>query len=189
MSEENWKEDYRKKLFDLYLTYPSKIRERLAAGVLRKGAEPGVVKDILAQTDALEERLKTATPEQLYVAGPEGEIALGRLASALSQRAYELTGEWLYMEQLEPGALYLISARNASVGLWDPNQKGFVIARTKFSDVYLFVEYHWDNGPPYGTARPWKKLEAAREFKGKPEKLAYLVEKNSEYKDTDWRDR
>ena len=58
------------------------------------------------------------------------------------------------MEDLKPNFLYRINARNSSTGVWIPAQKGFLIAREKFGDVYPFVEYHYDTGPPFGTVKP-----------------------------------
>ena len=48
------------------------------------------------------------------------------------------------------GRVYRISSRNLSFGVYDGNE-GFIGIREKFSARYLFTEYHWDQGPPYGT--------------------------------------
>jgi hypothetical protein len=65
---------------------------------------------------------------------------------------------YIPMDQMKSGHLYKIGARNASFGIWLEEEKGFIISRFKFSDNYLFVEYHWDTGAPHGTAKPWKDL-------------------------------
>lgn len=59
--------------------------------------------------------------------------------------------------------LYRIGSRNLSLGVFDRGQNGFVGIREKFDDLYLFVEYHWDCGPPYGTVNPLEELECIPE--------------------------
>jgi len=49
-----------------------------------------------------------------------------------------------------PRRLYKIGSRNLTYGVYDGEQ-GFIGIRVKFSAVYLFAEYHWDQGPPHGT--------------------------------------
>lgn len=54
--------------------------------------------------------------------------------------------------------LYLINSRNLSYGVYNDQTKGFVGIRNKFGDNYLFTEYHYDNGLPFGTVFPKKEL-------------------------------
>lgn len=63
------------------------------------------------------------------------------------------------VEQLEDRAVYIIYCRNLYVGVWDVEHCGFLGVREKFGDKYLFMEYHWEKGPPYGTARAYRKLD------------------------------
>ena len=60
---------------------------------------------------------------------------------------------------LNKGYLYYINARNAHLGLWIPESRGFVISRFKFEKNYLFMEYHYDTGEPYGTVKPYFEIE------------------------------
>jgi len=53
--------------------------------------------------------------------------------------------------------VYKILSRNLSIGVYDGNG-GFIGIRTKFGQEYLFTEYHWDLGPPYGTVHPEARL-------------------------------
>ncbi len=53
--------------------------------------------------------------------------------------------------------LYRIHSRNLTFGVYD-GKKGFIGIRTKFGSRYLFTEYHWDQGPPYGTVNPKEDL-------------------------------
>ena len=55
--------------------------------------------------------------------------------------------------------LYSMDSRNLSMGVYNDSNKGFIGVRTKFRDSYLFAEYHWDVGEPFGTAIPHSALE------------------------------
>ena len=50
--------------------------------------------------------------------------------------------------------LYRIKSRNLTVGVYRADVHGFVGIRTKFGSRYLFTEYHWDTGEPFGTVKP-----------------------------------
>ena len=54
--------------------------------------------------------------------------------------------------------LYRIRSRNLTLGVYNAPTGGFIGLRRKWSDTYLSEEYHYDNGPPYGTARPVEAL-------------------------------
>lgn len=53
-------------------------------------------------------------------------------------------------------SVYRLDSRNLSVGVFDG--KGFIGIRTKFKQRFLDREYHWDDGPPHGTAKPLERL-------------------------------
>jgi len=57
------------------------------------------------------------------------------------------------------GGFYRISARNFSFGVFNENTKGFIGIREKFGIEYLFTEYHWDTGEPFGTVHVEEFLE------------------------------
>lgn len=61
---------------------------------------------------------------------------------------------YLPMDQLEPRRVYWLHSRNLVVGAWQPETQGFIGVRHKFSNTYLFTEYHYDTGAPVGTACP-----------------------------------
>jgi hypothetical protein len=63
-------------------------------------------------------------------------------------------------EECEDRRLYLIRSRNLLVGAFRAETGGFIGIREKFHDLYLFEEYHRDNGPPYGTVAPVEALDA-----------------------------
>jgi hypothetical protein len=56
------------------------------------------------------------------------------------------------------GHVYLIHSRNLGIGVYD-GKGGFVGIREKFDREYLFTEYHWDQGAPYGTVKPDRDIE------------------------------
>ena len=69
------------------------------------------------------------------------------------------SNNYLHESELESGCLYYINARNAHLGIWIPKKSGFIISRFKFDANYLFIEYHFDTGTPYGTVKPFIKIE------------------------------
>jgi hypothetical protein len=75
--------------------------------------------------------------------------------------------------------LYIIDARNASIGIFDKKTSSFIISRHKFKSNYLFKEDHWDHDDQYGTATPLKELEYV-EYIGEEEELAYLNKRHEE---------
>ena len=58
------------------------------------------------------------------------------------------------MQTLKPNYLYLLKARNFCFGIWKENEQGFLGRRTKFGEVFTFVEVHWDASEEFGTAKP-----------------------------------
>lgn len=81
---------------------------------------------------------------------------------------------YLPMNELQAGWAYWIFARNAHLGVWWPEKRGFIIPRVKFDRHYLFVEYHADSGVKssfpmggevreidHGTAKPFDPIEKA----------------------------
>ena len=63
------------------------------------------------------------------------------------------------LDQCEHGQLYHIRARNFRLGIFNEPKQEFIGIRSKFGSRYLFGEYHWDTGPPFGTVKPITKLE------------------------------
>jgi hypothetical protein len=82
---------------------------------------------------------------------------------------------WMPIQSLRNNGLYVISARNAYLGIWNQSIMGFTIARERFNPLPgkngrfvwhhhgwdIFVEYHWDTGEPLGTAKPFALVEMA----------------------------
>jgi hypothetical protein len=57
------------------------------------------------------------------------------------------------------GGLYRIFSRNLSFGVFDAKRQGFIGIREKFRTYFLFLEYHFDTGAPFGTVHPHEFLE------------------------------
>lgn len=96
--------------------------------------------------------------------------------------------QWIPLEKCKNGWAYYIHARNGKVGIFEKKEKGFRISRHKFNSNFLFVEYHWDNGEPFGTVKPISELEKVPKFKSDDEKLAWLNGKSESIKEDPWVD-
>ena len=57
------------------------------------------------------------------------------------------------------GWLYRIHSRNLDFVVFNQGTNGFIGIREKFGDRYLFTEFHYDAGAPYGTVKPLQELE------------------------------
>lgn len=92
------------------------------------------------------------------------------------------------VDQCIDGHLYIISARNASLGICkkarlflESEVVSFTISRYKFKSNYLFDELHWDCDDHYGTACPLLDLGPVPEFADEKATLDYLNAKYTEY--------
>lgn len=84
-------------------------------------------------------------------------------------------------EEIVLGRAYVIHARNGGVGVavMDDGCIGYELHRVKFGANYLFVEWDWDVGPPFGTAIPLRALDGEPP-EGDDERLAWLAEREEE---------
>jgi hypothetical protein len=65
---------------------------------------------------------------------------------------------YIPLSDCKHGWLYKVRSRNLTLGIFREDKKGFVGIREKFGEEYLFVEFHWDTGPPFGTVKPLECL-------------------------------
>jgi hypothetical protein len=70
-----------------------------------------------------------------------------------------MSTDYIPKEKCVDRAFYRIRSRNLTYGVYSAETGGFIGLREKFGQIYLFEEYHWDNGPPYGTVTPQEKLD------------------------------
>lgn len=107
----------------------------------------------------------------------------------------EAKSGWMSAPSLDQGGLYIIDARNAYLGVWNSDASGFQIARTRYAPrllqcarkwkweshgVYLSEEKHWDEGEPFGTAKPLVFLEQMP-LSESGDLLAYLVKAGARF--------
>ncbi len=62
------------------------------------------------------------------------------------------------LSKCKHGYIYKIRARNFSFGVFRKTDNSFIGIREKFDERYLFPEYHWDTGAPFGTVHPYQEL-------------------------------
>lgn len=97
---------------------------------------------------------------------------------------------YIQLEDCVDNNLYIIDARNASIGIFRKETGGFLISRTKFTSNYIFEEYHWDiykinpELEHYGTVKPLKCLGEQRVSYNSPdnELLIFLNDYYKEYR-------
>ena len=65
---------------------------------------------------------------------------------------------WLSLAACVRGHAYRLHSRNLALGVFD-GKTGFIGIRDKFGSRYLFCEYHWDTGVPFGTVRPLDDID------------------------------
>jgi hypothetical protein len=65
--------------------------------------------------------------------------------------------KYLSLAECVKGHVYKIRSRNLRIGVFN-GTTGFIGIRTKWGSRYLFTEYHWDTGPPYGTVHPLEDM-------------------------------
>jgi hypothetical protein len=66
---------------------------------------------------------------------------------------------YLRLTDCKHGWLYRIDSRNLTAGVFKRDKNGFVGIRTKLGERFLFVEYHWDTGSPFGTVKPLRPIK------------------------------
>jgi hypothetical protein len=59
-------------------------------------------------------------------------------------------------DQCAAHGVYTLRSRNLSCGAW--TGECFIGEREKFGRLFLASEDHWDQGPPHGTAKPFKLI-------------------------------
>lgn len=67
--------------------------------------------------------------------------------------------ERILLDECKNRILYRIHSRNLVLGVFNISTKGFVGIREKFGHYFLFEEYHYDTGAPFGTVHPKEELE------------------------------
>jgi len=101
----------------------------------------------------------------------------------LSWQNAEIIKEWIPIEKCRDGHLYLIAARNSTLGIYRVDKQYFEIRRQKGNEIYRFCgEYHWDwqggeilfGKKLLGTCKPIKEIEQVPVFKSEKEFIVYM---------------
>jgi hypothetical protein len=85
------------------------------------------------------------------------------------------------VDEVEVGRAYVIHARHGGVGVAVRNAEGrlgYELHREKFGAHYLFTEWDWADGEPFGTAIPLRKIDALPPAND-AERLAWLAEREA----------
>ena len=69
--------------------------------------------------------------------------------------------QYLTKDLLQEGKSYFCKARNFKIGTW--NGEAFEYMRSKCGSRFRDREYHWDDGPPFGTVKPFKEAYEDKE--------------------------
>ena len=67
--------------------------------------------------------------------------------------------KWIKKEDMQDFCMYKVDARNFSVGIWFEGKMHGL--REKYGDMFIDTEFHYDDGPPYGTCKPLVKLSSS----------------------------
>ncbi|MCA9309203.1 hypothetical protein KC973_02405 [Candidatus Saccharibacteria bacterium] len=90
-------------------------------------------------------------------------------------------GEYLASDECENGKLYWGGGRSIGElaicrGKDEYGRMQFEGLRNKFGVDYLFIEYHYDDDPSFGTYTPSVKLETAPDFETEEQAMYWILE-------------
>jgi hypothetical protein len=107
-----------------------------------------------------------------------------RSNDVFEKRYARLLARRVPLDAIEVGRAYVIHARNGGVGVAEreDGRLGYCLNREKWGDHFLFTEWDWAEGPPFGTAIPLRALNGEPP-KGEQRLLARLAEREAEHKD------
>jgi len=108
-------------------------------------------------------------------------VDLNEIKKRLDSFAQRDLKEYIKIKECQDGYTYFINARNSHVGIYKSSDKSFTISRFKFGHNYLFDEYHWDTGSPYGTVKPVHMIEKAPVGASEDDTLKYLNDLSDKY--------
>lgn len=87
------------------------------------------------------------------------ELGIEIMARRVKEAEERRLATTIRKENMVVGGYYRVQARNFRLGVW--SGKGVIGLRTKFGEIYPFQEYHYDDGPPYGTTHVKELLDRA----------------------------
>lgn len=92
--------------------------------------------------------------------------------------------QYISMDKCKDRHLYIISARNADIGVYIAEEKGFKISRYKFKSNFIDIEYHWDIEPIELLPDPFPKLKGTVKPLVKLNFLGAIVENDERLRET-----
>lgn len=99
-----------------------------------------------------------------------------------------MINNYIPLSECKHGYIYKIHSRNLSTAVFNSKNNGFIGIRLKFNDEFLFTEFHWDTGPPFGTVKPKELLHKLPENIELKEILGSIDKKSKrlvEFKETE----
>jgi hypothetical protein len=105
-----------------------------------------------------------------------------RGGDVFGKRYARLLARRVPLNEIVVGRAYVIHARNGGVGVAEreDGHLGYCLHREKWGEHFLFTEWDWAEGEPYGTAIPLRLLDA-KPPKGEKRLLAWLAEREAEH--------
>lgn len=65
---------------------------------------------------------------------------------------------YIPVDKLKDNHVYEVDARNFAVAVWKEPQRRFYGIRSKWGDVFIDYELHWDDDKTHGTVKPIKDI-------------------------------
>lgn len=91
---------------------------------------------------------------------------------------YNLFPNYLPVDALINGGLYVLCSRHSYIGMWDKPANLFKLPRYQTGRAFLDIEYHFDNVGFHGTAKPLQYLFVLKEDKDLLSSLVKYLEEN-----------
>jgi hypothetical protein len=81
---------------------------------------------------------------------------------------------YIKLKDCKDGYTYRVEAHNGQVGIFCKESSWFELSKIKFGKNYIFEEFHYDVGAPFGSVLPIYEIEKAPIFENDKVKLEYL---------------
>lgn len=67
-------------------------------------------------------------------------------------------GGYLPLDCLKDNYIYEVKGRNFSAAVWKAEKQRFYGVRSKWGDIYISPELHWDSDAHFGTVKPIREV-------------------------------
>lgn len=65
---------------------------------------------------------------------------------------------YLPLDCLKDNYIYEVKGRNFSAAVWKAEKQRFYGVRSKWGDIYISPELHWDSDEHFGTVKPMREV-------------------------------